>query len=100
MRDGHYRAPSLPRNAPALVLWVDVFNVRQGDRVTLRMVAPDGKEAFINTATVPKNQARRYIFGGIRRKTPAWMTGTWRGEIPLEPRDGPILTTTRTIEIR
>jgi len=100
MRDGHYRAPSLPRNAPALVLWVDMFNVRQGDRVTLRMVAPDGKEAFTNTATVPKNQARRYVFGGIRRKADAWPTGTWRGEISLRPRKGALLTTTRTVEIR
>lgn len=100
MRDGRYRHSTIGRDAPALVLWVDMFNVREGDRVTLRLLSPDGGKAFTNTVTVPKNQARRYVFGGLRRKDSAWPAGTWRGEITLRPREGQPLAATRSIEIR
>lgn len=82
-RDGAYRAKTLKRDAPVLVLWVDMFRVRKGDRVSFTITGPGASKVFRRAATIEKDQARRFAFAGTRRKTPLWPRGVYRGEIKL-----------------
>ncbi len=104
MRDGRYRDTVLPRKAPALVLWVDMFGVKAGDTLTLGITGPDGKKILNYSKTIPKTQARRYAYAGVRRKTPLWPAGVYKGEIQLVREnglDGPeAYSTTREVTLR
>jgi hypothetical protein len=88
IRDGRRPTEPLAAGAPALVLWADMFNVRAGDRLEMRITAPDGSVIFDHDVVIEKNQARRFAFAGVRRKTPVWASGTYRGLIRLVPAAG------------
>lgn len=83
VRDGRAHVERLPRDAEALVLWVDIFNVRTGDVVALRIVDPAGGTLFEHRDTLAKDQARRFVYGGTRRKVAAWPVGGYTGTIRL-----------------
>ncbi len=83
VRDGAYDTKTLPASAEALVLWVDMFNVRKGDVVTLIATDPNGKIVIKNSGKIPKNQARSLRYAGRKRKGTDMPTGTYRGEITL-----------------
>ena len=68
VRDGAYDAKTLPANADALVLWVDMFNVHQGDVVNLTVTNPNGKIVIKNSSKIPKDQARLLRYAGRKRK--------------------------------
>ncbi len=104
MRDGRYRDKVLPRKTPALVLWVDMFGVRAGDTLSFSITGPDGKKILKYSNTIKKTQARRYVYAGLRRKTPLWPAGVYKGEIRLVRKnglDGPeAYSTTREVTLR
>ncbi len=104
MRDGRYRDTVLPRTAPALVLWVDMFWVKAGDTLMLRITGPNGETILKYSKTIPKTQARRYAYAGVRRKTPLWAEGVYRGEIRLVRENGldgrEEYSTTREVTLR
>ena len=103
-RAGVYRSTTLSRTAPALVLWVDMFQTRAGDRLTMVIVGPDGKTFHKSKRTLKKNRARSFSFAGKKRKAKDWPTGTYTGVIQLNRTSGDpgkkIYTIKRTITVR
>jgi len=87
-RNGEYAALTLARNAPALVLWADLFNVRTGHRIVLSIRGPDGRTVSESTYPVEKDQARLFIFSGKPLKGSQWPAGDYEGVIRLEGGDG------------
>ncbi len=104
MRDGRYQDKVLPREAPALVLWVDIFGVKAGDKLSLSITGPDGKKILKYSKMIKKTQARRYTYAGVRRKTPSWRAGVYKGEIRLVRENGRMgreeYSTTREVTLR
>ncbi len=104
MRDGRYRDKVLPRETPALVLWVDMFGIRAGDTLTFSITAPDGKRILKNSRTIKKTQARRPAYAGVRRTKPPWPAGVYKGEIRLVRENGldgrEEYSTTRQVTLR
>ncbi|MBM3581813.1 MAG: hypothetical protein FJX37_07605 [Alphaproteobacteria bacterium] len=90
--------------APALVAWADIYWVAPGDRIRIRLFGPAGGTLTDNTTTVEKNQARRFVYAGLRRKVAAWPAGVYRSEVVLlRERDGRTVEEARlahTVEIR
>jgi murein DD-endopeptidase MepM/ murein hydrolase activator NlpD len=82
-RAGDYRSETLPRDAPALVLWVDIFGVHPGDRLFFRIRDPQGKTILEQPARIEKRQIRRFVYAGIKRKRSLWPAGAYRGEVRL-----------------
>jgi murein DD-endopeptidase MepM/ murein hydrolase activator NlpD len=95
----------LPRDAPNLVFWTEIFGKRPGDRDRVRIVGPDGA-LLVDTAGEPaaKHLARNLTYSGLRRTQPQWRTGLYRGEYVLERSVNgawvPVLRIERTVEIR
>ncbi len=104
MRDGRYRDKVLPRKSPALVLWVDMFAVKAGDELMLAVTGPNGETILKYSKTIKKTQARRYAYAGVRRKTPLWPAGVYKGEIRLVRENGldgrEEYSTTREVTLR
>ncbi len=98
-RDGAYRAKTLKRDAPALVLWVDMFRVRKGDRVIFTITGPGSSKVFRRTAALEKNRARHFSFAGTKRKGLLWAPGVYRGEAKLVREGGETYSIVREITI-
>lgn len=81
IRNGAPTVKPFPANAPALVLWVDMFGVEAGDRVKFRITQPDGRPIFEGEQQIEKTQARRFAYGGIRRTGLDWPVGAYTGEV-------------------
>lgn len=103
IRKGQRDDGPLPATAPALTLWVDIFGVEAGDRISLRVIGPVGLPVVEHEERVKRTQARRFVFAGTRRLTAAWPAGEYRGEITLTRKvDGQDLTrsVTRAVTIK
>jgi murein DD-endopeptidase MepM/ murein hydrolase activator NlpD len=102
VRSGLHADKALSRQAPALVLWVDIFWAMPGDELSLRIVGPDGEVVAEHTSRLEKQEARRLAYAGAKRKKIFWDVGTYRGEIRLV-RATPTreeYTTTREVAIK
>ena len=82
-RSGLLSAARLSADAPALVLWVDMFCARKGDALHFRITAPGGRPFIEKTVVLKKTQARRFTFVGKKRKSRRWPPGVYRGEVRL-----------------
>ena len=83
-RAGVYRETTISRTAPALVLWVDMFQVRAGDKLVMVIIGPNGKTLHKNIRTMKKDRARAFSFSGKKRKNAAWPSGTYAGVAQLK----------------
>lgn len=96
-RAGLLGNPELSREAPALVLWADMFWPEAGDQLSFDIYFPSGKPLTRRTIPVKKTQARRFVFVGKKRKTKPWPAGTYRGEITLVRGKGTAKELTLTV---
>ena len=107
-RSGLLAAARLPADAPVLVLWVDMFWARKGDRLRFRITAPGGALFLEKTVVIKKTQARRFTFVGRKRKSRLWPQGVYRGEVRLLRKGtkggggagAPGLSVAREVELR
>lgn len=103
-QEGRYADATLPRDAGALVFWVEVFGARGGDQERLRLVGPDGSVLAEKREAVPRDKARWFSFAGKQRRADAWPAGTYRGEYRLtrsrEGREETVLDLKRDLEVR
>ena len=103
--EGKFAATTLAPDAAALVLWTMVDGGRAGDKVTLRLLAPEGAALAEQTTTLEKDQMQILRAVGRRRQGERWPAGEYRGEVVVETagtanapaverRDGRVLTVT------
>ena len=83
IRAGQAGDQPLTSGAPALVLWVEILGVAQGDLIRFNINGPDGTALLTREQQVDKTQARRYIYVGKRRTRATWPAGEYRGEVTL-----------------
>ena len=85
--DGAYDAPPgapLGSQAPALVFWAVAWGLREGDRESFRLIAPDGRTLAEGSGTLPRNQAQWLRYIGKKRKGAGFPPGRYRGEYRVE----------------
>jgi hypothetical protein len=81
-RAGGY-GTELRRDAAALVLWTDSFNVRAGDRLLIEILGPKGETVVEHATDIAKDQSRRFVFAGRRAPLGGWREGEYRGSARL-----------------
>ncbi len=99
-RSGLLASARLPADAPALVLWVDMFWARKGDALCFRVTAPGGGLFIEKTVVLKKTLARRFTFVGKKRKSRRWPPGVYQGEIVLRRQGAKSLAVSRQVELR
>ena len=77
----------LSADAPKLVLWVITLGVEPGDRLTLRIVGPDGSTVFLQEKEMKRTQILRLDYGGRSVRGDGWTPGVYVGDVePDAPR--------------
>ncbi len=101
IRQGHAIPEKLSTEAPALVLWVDLFGVQAEDRLRFRIMAPDGRLLLDQALGIDRTQARRFVFAGLRRQGRLWPSGLYHGEVELgRGRGATAWTRTRLVTVQ
>lgn len=85
--DGRAEAEAITADSPALVVFLGGYALRQGDRIELTLVAPDGAEMVSHQQDQARDQARTMLFAGRKRPENGWMPGTWQARAEVR-RDG------------
>lgn len=98
-RDGRYRDKIFSRLVPALVLWVDMFRTRKGDRLIFTINGPNQIKVFQKESLLKKNSARHFASAGTGRKSRQWPPGVYRGEVRLVRPGGEAYSIVRQITI-
>lgn len=80
---GHYQGKGFLKNAPALVLWAAIYNVEAGDLVRMRIYDPEGELLHTYESTLTKDQSRRILYSGKKRKRLYWPEGKYKGDVTL-----------------
>lgn len=78
IRAGKAALPSLPTDAPALVFWAHFYGLNAGDRLELRILAPDGQPIAESVYPMPRDRAVEFRAIG-RRATGPWAPGQYTG---------------------
>lgn len=95
-------AASLLPEAPALIFWVNLFGVREGDQERIRLIDPMGKVLVKSESEIPRHRAaqQRYV-GKKRTGTAPWPGGIYTGEYTLTRlgEDDPLITLRQTLKI-
>lgn len=84
---GRFRGTEFSREAPWLILWVEIFGVEKGDQLHLRLSGPDGAALLDKVVSIPGRKARWYQYIGKRRPGSGWPKGAYRGEVTLTRND-------------
>ncbi len=95
-RMGMVQASSFPADAPMLVLWVQAFGVRDGDRLEMKILGPGGP-VIDDVVDLTREQARAFRYLGKRQTetTPSfWPSGDYvssvrhmRGDSEIDYRE-------------
>jgi hypothetical protein len=84
VRAGALRERSLPSDAPAIVVWAEVFRVSGGDTLRVSVQAPDGPVLFQHQESLKTPQARVFRAFGRKRGAGLWAPGTYWVTIATE----------------
>ena len=79
---GLYKKGTLSKNSLKLFLWFAIRNTKEGDKIAMRLLGPDGKEIGVGNNSIEKPQARGIQILDVTSKG-AWPVGDYRGEITL-----------------
>ena len=99
-QNGDLDGAVLPLDAPALVLWLEAFEIGAGDRVSWRIAGPDGAVLFEDSTLEPKAQRQAFRFAGRRRPAEGWAPGSYRGTVAIERDGAPVQERSFSVELR
>lgn len=87
---GRLRATDLPAGSTTIVVWMTAAGVAVGDRVALRLQAPDGRVLATKEKVIEKPQIRVFDFVGVR-VAKGLEPGLYRAELSVaRARDGAV----------
>lgn len=72
-------APNPSRSAPAILFWMHLINLREGDTLRLRIMAPDGSMLVADETIMDRNRAAQFRAAGRRLTQAGWAAGEWLG---------------------
>ncbi len=94
-----YASDTFAPDAPAMVFWIVMFGIRQGDSVELSLHDPAKKILCSEQKSAAGNQAMLFAFLGKRLVTNTWPSGIYTGRVVLRRGKAMVLDTTHTIRV-
>lgn len=77
LQNGAHREKGFPADAEALVMWMEVFGVEEGDELTMVLTAPDGTIVVEHQEVLEKAQIRLVRFAGRNKPDDGWLPGVY-----------------------
>lgn len=99
IKDNATSPTTLPRSAPALVIWAALFGVRAGDEIKVEIYGPDGTTLHRHAVRIDHDQAWRLTFSGLQRTATAWQGGRYRGTATLQRGGAAPLNQSRRVSV-
>ncbi|MGH1378490.1 MAG: M23 family metallopeptidase [Alphaproteobacteria bacterium] len=84
IKRGETNPEILPLKSAAFVFWVGFYNVEKGDKVTLRIIDPDGNIFVERHEELAKNRARQYYYTGRKIGRVQLKDGMYKGYVSIE----------------
>ena len=82
--DGAYDDGPPATQAPALVFWAVAWGLREDDRETIRLIAPDGRVLAEGNGALPRDEAQWLRYIGKKQEAAGFPPGRYRGEYRVE----------------
>lgn len=82
-RRGAFRLADTVRDPEALVFWVDLFGVQEGDVEAFTIRAPDGRTLLETRKPLTSSKVSWFAFAGARRPQTGWVPGRHLGVYEL-----------------
>jgi murein DD-endopeptidase MepM/ murein hydrolase activator NlpD len=97
---GKFQDNQLPQSVAALLFWVQVYGVLQGDIIESRLVAPNGQIAMDDKDTIEKSSRTWLSYIGKKSSPQRPLSpGIWRGEYQLRRGDRILVKITRELNL-
>ncbi|NDF12678.1 MAG: M23 family metallopeptidase [Proteobacteria bacterium] len=94
-RKGQNSEKEIPINATNIIFWVDIMGTQKGDKLTMKLVSPNGKELTVHDREFKTNSAVQFIYiGKTNKNIGLWPKGNYFGKVKLERPDESGKTTT------
>jgi hypothetical protein len=90
---------TLPRDAPAVIVWGFLFGVQKGDQLEIEIQRPDGTPLFQHTKRFERNFAQAFRLGGKRLTKATWPTGTYQAFLTLTRVGTVISASSQSIQV-
>jgi murein DD-endopeptidase MepM/ murein hydrolase activator NlpD len=98
--EGKFQENYLSNSAPALLFWVQVYGVLQGDLIESKLIAPNGEIAVDNQDTVEKSSRTWLSYIGKKNNPQRPLSsGLWRGEYQLRRGDKILIKINRELTL-
>lgn len=97
--NGGYHIKSIPTDAEALAYWVELFGLRNGDRLALELFGPDGSLFSRNVMPIPGDKADWFGVTGKKRRMTDWPKGFYEAIVRLERSGKTIIDERKRIEV-
>lgn len=82
-RDGKFNEKQLQPDAPSMIFWADLFGLRDGDVLDLRLIGPDNVVVVHYNDVIKGNKAQFFQFIGRHRREPLWLHGTYKARVSV-----------------
>lgn len=102
-REGNFSKEVISPDAEAIIFWVDLFGIRKGDALTMRLESPSGVKLVENTQMFDNNKAQVFQMVGKKKgATRAWQPGKYEGFIKLlrEGSNVPLIEDSWTVTVK
>lgn len=100
MRDTPIALTTIAADAPALLYWVDVMNLRAGDVLKLAITAPDGSMFAEKSTPFDKAKAGYFAFIGKKNSRGKFPAGIYTANIVVVSGSDKTAAATRMIEVK
>ncbi|MGH1404257.1 MAG: M23 family metallopeptidase [Alphaproteobacteria bacterium] len=87
IKRGQDNPKTLPIHSAALVFWIGLYNVEEGDQVTLTITDPNGKLFTERKETVERTRARQYYYIGRKIGHVQLIPGQYKGHVVITRTD-------------
>jgi hypothetical protein len=91
-RHGAYQATALTIQSRALVYWIDVFGLQEGDRLRLSLTGPDGGILAQSETPIERPKAQFFAFTGAQHPSGGWKSGFYVGKLEIVRGDQVVIT--------
>lgn len=97
---GDYATVKLAIDSPAIVFWIELFGLIEGDVLELLLTGPAGQPVAQSTTRAERNQAVHFGFAGKRKTATAWPHGIYTGRVVLRRGQSVMVDEQRSIPVR
>jgi len=100
IRDTPVTLATIAPDAPALLYFVDVMNLRAGDVLALSITAPDGSLFAEKSTTLDKSKASYFAFIGKKNSAGKFATGNYMARVTMTRGNEKVVAANRMIAVK